>query len=528
MNENGEWQDTQASLLSRVISSYRLELAKCLINKGALLLPDEVHNMLWNRGIPDELLMDIFSNLSDLNIQFTIQCMNENGEWQDTQASLLSRVISSYRLELAKCLISKGALLLPDEVLGLLWNQGIPDELLINSLKALSDSNIQITVNQITVKYKDSDQTWQEKQASLLSRVLEKNRPELAKWLISKGAFVLPNEILSIFGGKDIPDELLMGILSDLPDLNIQIITQKFSDDGGQTWQERQVSLLSRALSKGRPEIAKWLIHKGALVSSNEIQSMFWGKGIPDELLINVFKNAKDISNFLVKDKDIYEQNSAENCLLVLAQDSKRIELFKWLVNNVSWPEKGGNNCKLLSKINEPECFEILVNSGKLIKDNEMTNSFHLEGKWYNQGDLYDLFTWKNTFKNSINIDANCPSLGKWLNNGEIHFVNNLYKVYNKPGLIQIKPFGNALDGLQQSHGQQVIKEHVVKAIFNYFAPHWNESMLICKKFITDVFNSPELKTSIGYFLMDAFKAGELQNLEQLDAAGRVEVVEDN
>jgi hypothetical protein len=212
------------------------------------------------------------------------------------------------------------------------------------------------------------------------------------------------------------------------------------------------------------------------------------------------------------------------------------------------------------------------VNSGRLVKTKELGEVVS-EDMWKLQSDkCYDFIIWRNNFTNSVL--KNCNSLSNWIKKDQVHFVNNLFKAFNKiPCISEIKYIAKdevgafthlpedifvyikenrheickGLNGsiyealpltptrvLQDKYGNKIIEQNsssLPGEIFAYFKENWHKSMLICKELngaITSVFNIPALKGIMECFLMDAFKAGELQNLEQLDAAGLVEVIEDN
>ncbi|ABV79691.1 hypothetical protein A1I_06905 [Rickettsia bellii OSU 85-389] len=103
------FQDEEYTLLSRVIYSKRFELAKYLANKGAKILPDEVHSLLWNIDISDELLISGI-NISDISKPLIRKVSYDQGQtFSNEEYSLLEEAIQSNRLELVQHLANNGA-----------------------------------------------------------------------------------------------------------------------------------------------------------------------------------------------------------------------------------------------------------------------------------------------------------------------------------------------------------------------------------------------------------------------------------
>jgi hypothetical protein len=342
---------------------------------------------------------------------------------------------------------------------------------------------------------------------------------------------------------KGVPDRIVEAVLDNIRDLNALITVQRY-DNSGFAYDE-QVSCLGKLLQYDRQELAESLISKGAYLSLPEVVDLMYHY-IPDEFLIGSFKNMPGFKDLCTNGKMIIN----ERPLIREVIFKERYDLLKYLVDNkidvnISWKE-GNNTYTPFNFTRNIELFEILVNSGRLVKTEE-PGVVLSEAGWRLESDrCYDFIIWRNNFLGSVL--KNCKSLSDWVEKDQVHFVNNLFKAFNKiPCISEIKYFAKdeawyftPTRALQDKYGKEIIEQNsgsLPEEIFAYFKDNWHKSMLICKEFSKGaIFAIPELKNHIGYFLMDAFKAGELLNLEQilkqdseqLDAAGRVEVIEDN
>jgi hypothetical protein len=284
-------------------------------------------------------------------------------------------------------------------------------------------------------------------------------------------------------------NNVLIAGIENLPDLNIQI-TRKYLNDMGQT-QQLQVSLLSSALQHKRLDLAKWLISKGAHLLPEEVGGLL--RRVSDELLIESLKNLPNV-NIQITEK-YYENVEQERQVSLLSHvlRNHRTELTKWLVS------KGAN----------------------LLPEEANANTVMFEHNYYKKNDIYELLTWRNNFKSSMVI--NCKSLINWLNNGELHFANNLLKAYNKipcfTKIIALK--SDATKTLQNKYGTEIIEENkglldsLPQTLSNYFIENWNKSLLICKGGeFGSLFAISDLKRYIGSLLLDAFFNEELNVAE--------------
>jgi hypothetical protein len=343
-----------------------------------------------------------------------------------------------------------------------------------------------------------------------------------------------------------VPDRIVEAVLDNIRDLNALITVQRY-DNSGFAYDE-QVSCLGKLLQYDRQELAESLISKGAYLSLPEVVDLMYHY-IPDEFLIGSFKNMPGFKDLCTNGKMIIN----ERPLIREVIFKERYDLLKYLVDNkidvnISWQE-GNNTYTPFNFTRNIELFEILVNSGMLVKTEEPGVVLSETG-WRLESDrCYDFIIWRNNFLDSV--PKNCKSLPNWVEKDQVHFVNNLFKAFNKiPCISETKYFAKdevwhlaPTRALQDIYGNEIIEQNrdllskLPEEIFAYFKDNWHKSMLICKEFSKGaIFAIPELKKHIGYFLMDAFKAGELLNLEQilkqdseqLDAAGRVEVIEDN
>lgn len=349
-----------------------------------------------------------------------------------------------------------------------------------------------------------------------------------------------------VFSYPTVSDKLLKIALDNIPDLNTPI-TVLCSDERGAYYE--QASCLSLLLGHNRLELEQSLISKGAHLLPLEFVRLIY-TDISDEGLIVDLKN---MPNLMLNFKDLcikrygdVEEEGMPFLGHVITRD--RDVLLQYLVDegidvNISWTTNKGDTCTPFHITRNIKLFEILIDSGKLIKHEKSEIPIRLEGgNWLDRRECYDLFVWKNKFKDSLPVK--CNSLLTWVNNGEGHFVNNLFKAFKKiPCISEIKylkeDYGwelTPMRPMQDIYGGEIIEQNrglidrLPKEIQNYFKANWYKSMLICNKF-TDgsIFAIKDIIEDIGYFLLDSFIEGELLNSELIKATGQVtELPEDN
>ncbi|MGX6960739.1 MAG: hypothetical protein ACIPMY_05995 [Rickettsia endosymbiont of Pentastiridius leporinus] len=339
----------------------------------------------------------------------------------DEERSLLSLAIENRRIKLSEHLVTKGAKLLPHEIISLLWTSNISDELLINCFDSCPNLDVNkptiIKVNAMIYKL------------SLLNEAIKYNHLKLVPRLIDKGAKLFPDEIRSLVRNSSISDELLIKCLNNDPNLDFKkpIIIEAYGLDSDQEY-----SLLIRAIEYGRLELVKYLVEKGADVNTIQGTTKLYTEAY--------YKGIK--------------------------------------------------------------YFEALVDSGKLLKDESMTNySINLDDQLtLNLSDLYDVLKWKNDF--------NFKKFNNWFNNGQIHSFGNLMKAYKKFLNIKINYLKNEplIKQAQDKYAQDLIAQgqEAAETIKKYFSENWQQSMLIRKNFDYDgVLSTPELSQHIGKYLFD-------------------------
>jgi|GEM_PF-4003560 len=519
------FQDEEYSLLLGVIKNNRLELAQHLINKGAKILPHEAGSLLWNTNISDQLLIDCFKNILDINKPLIKKVNYDQSQtFQDKEYSLLLGVIQNNRLELAQHLINKGAKILPDEANSLLWNTNISDQFLISCFENISDINKPLIRK---VNY-DQSQTFQDEEYSLLLGVIKNNRLELAQHLINKGAKILPHEANSLLWNTNISDQFLISCFEGISDLDInKPLIRKVKYDQSQTFQDEEYSLLLEVIQNNRLELLRCLINKGAKMLPNEVESFLWDNRVSDQLLANSIENHVDINKPLTREVS-YDQGqtyrSENTSLLAEAINSSRLELVKSLVNkgaDVNFEDRG-QKLYLAAYHQGTKFFEVLTSSGRLLKDANMDNySVNLDNQTtLNLSEFYDVIMWRNKF--NAKLDCDFEELNKWLNDGNIHFAESLFKAYQKFSNIKVNCSQDRNDNFkkaQEKYGKEVIsqkKNEIDDSISNikkYLLNNWEKSLLICKDFYSDEL-AVELKLSIGEYLVDSFIAGTLLSQE--------------
>ncbi|QQV75183.1 hypothetical protein H6P87_00729 [Rickettsia tillamookensis] len=508
--------DNEAELNEEIIELLSIE------NEQAY--KQELIDLLYTPHISNEYLIKSFRNISDINKPLTITVSYDNGQtFHNEERSLLMRAIQSNRMKLAEELINRGAKLLPNEIQDVLWNNKVPDEIFIKSLKDVPDINKPLIIN---VSY-DNGQTFHDKECSLLIRSIESNRIELAKELVNMGAKLLPNEIQNALWNNKVPDEIFIRSLKDVPDINKPLIIT-VSYDNGQIFHDEERSLLMKAIDSNRIELAKELVNMGAKLLPNEIQNALRNNKVPDEIFIRSFEDIPNINKPLtinVRYDNGQTFHNEECSLLESAISSNRLGLSKYLVDR-------GADVNLKSSIQIPiyvtafhksiESFEILVARGRLLKEQNMDYyTANLDNQIsLNLSNLYDVIAWRDKFKADLNNDI--LKYKNWFNNGNIHSIKNLCKTFQKFSNIEINYVSDDhnVRQAQDTYHKQLIEQYleinnVISEIEKHFSNHWSEAMLICKNFDSNsIFNTQELKRHIGEYLFDILLSGELMPQE--------------
>ena len=411
-----------------------------------------------------------------------------------------------------------------DELGEVLCNYNVPDELFIKSFENVSDINKPL-IRQVSY---DQCQTFQDEEYSLLLGVIKNNRLELAQHLINKGAKILPHEANSLLWNTNISDQFLISCFEGISDLDInKPLIRKVKYDQSQTFQDEEYSLLLEVIQNNRLELLRCLINKGAKMLPNEVESFLWDNRVSDQLLANSIENHVDINKPLTREVS-YDQGqtyrSENTSLLAEAINSSRLELVKSLVNkgaDVNFEDRG-QKLYLAAYHQGTKFFEVLTSSGRLLKDANMDNySVNLDNQTtLNLSEFYDVIMWRNKF--NAKLDCDFEELNKWLNDGNIHFAESLFKAYQKFSNIKVNCSQDRNDNFkkaQEKYGKEVIsqkKNEIDDSISNikkYLLNNWEKSLLICKDFYSDEL-AVELKLSIGEYLVDSFIAGTLLSQE--------------
>ena len=410
------------------------EIIELLSIDNEVIFRKELSYFLWNSNIPDRLFIKSFENISDINSPLIRKVSYDQGQtFQDEEYSLLSRVIYSNR----------------NEVGPVLRNGKVSDQLLINCID-ISKVNKSL-IRKISF---DQGKTFHNEEYSLLSEVIENKRFELVTHLVNKGAKMLPDEATSLLWNNNVLDKLLISCFENISDINIPLI-RKVSYDQGQTFQNKEYSLLEEAIQSNRLELVQHLANKGADVNfvdnTGKLYITAYYKGIP-------FFDALVSSNRLMKDQnmDFYNVNLDNQISLRL---SDLYDIIKWKNN-----------------------FEA-----------NLDNDFKKLDKWLNNGYIHSAKSLFNAYQKFSNIKVN-------------------YLEERSP------TFKQAQEKYEKEVISQKTNE-INKSIFKikkYFSENWEKSMTICKNFDSKtIFGIDELKVCIGNGLLSSFIAGNLMPQEK-------------
>jgi hypothetical protein len=309
--------------------------------------------------------------------------------------------------------------------------------------------------------------------------------------------------------------------LAEWSELKTELINSYIFLDNESQWNEEIIQLL---LSENEIGYKTYL--------TNAI-SICYDEAISDHFLIKICENISNINEVLVV-KVSYDDCKTmfyqDQTLLDRAITTKRFVLAKWLVEqgadvNYSYHDRDNMSIPLYQHtlyylIQNIEFFELLVNSGRLIKDNTMKNFLlvNFDNTNLKLSDLYDIFTWRYQIQDNLNhINQN---LQNWLNNKEIHFVDNLFKAL-KPINIKISDLqDDILNNLYNKNAQGFIDDHSInknKLISKHFIENWHENMLICKNLdFHNIFGIKELHNIIGFELFEIGDQIELTGVEEV------------